>query len=64
MRRSDIRLERIGAFGRALNLLDRSNDDITYAYVSRITPTSAAGFTNVFHPTEPFQVRFRLEKTF
>jgi outer membrane receptor for Fe3+-dicitrate len=47
-----------------LNLLDRRNDDITYAYVSRITPTAAAAFTNVFHPAEPFQVRFSLERTF
>jgi outer membrane receptor protein involved in Fe transport len=47
-----------------LNLLDRRNDDITYAYVSRITPTATAAFTNVFHPAEPFQVRFSLERTF
>ena len=47
-----------------LNLLNRRNDDITYAYVSRITPTAAAEFTNVFHPAEPFQVRFRLETSF
>ncbi len=47
-----------------LNLLDRRNDDITYAYVSRITPTASAAFTNVFHPAEPFQVRFWLERSF
>ncbi len=47
-----------------LNLLDRRNDDITYAYISRITPTTTPAFTNVFHPAEPFQVRFRLERTF
>jgi len=47
-----------------LNLLDRRNDDITYAYVSRITPAAAASFTNVFHPAEPFQVRFWLERSF
>jgi len=47
-----------------LNLLNRRNDDITYAYVSRVTPTAAAEFTDVFHPAEPFQVRFRLERTF
>ena len=47
-----------------LNLLDRRNDDITYAYVSRITPTGSAAFTNVFHPAEPFQVRFGLERRF
>jgi hypothetical protein len=47
-----------------LNLLNRRNDDITYAYVSRITPTATPAFTNVFHPAEPFQVRFSLERTF
>jgi len=47
-----------------LNLLNRHNDDITYAYVSRITPTATPAFTNVFHPAEPFQVRLWLERTF
>ncbi len=47
-----------------LNLLDHRNDDITYAYVSRITPTAAAAFTNVFHPAEPFQARFSLSRSF
>ena len=47
-----------------LNLLNRRNDDITYAYISRTTPRAAAEFTNVFHPAEPFQVRFWLERTF
>jgi len=47
-----------------LNLLNRRDDDITYAYISRITPTAPASFTNVFHPAEPFQVRFSLERTF
>ncbi len=47
-----------------LNLTDRRNDDITYAYVSRITPTAAPAFTNVFHPAEPFQVRFGLQFRF
>ena len=47
-----------------LNLLNRRNDDITYAYVSRITPTAAAAFTNVFHPAEPFEVRLGLRRTF
>jgi hypothetical protein len=47
-----------------LNMLNRRNDDITYAYVSRITPTATPAFTNVFHPAEPFQVRFWLERTF
>ena len=47
-----------------LNLLNRRNDDITYAYVSRITPTAPALFTNVFHPSEPFEVRVSLERSF
>ncbi len=47
-----------------LNLTDRRNDDITYAYVSRITPTAGPAFTNVSHPAEPFQVRFSLVRTF
>ncbi|MGC2401075.1 MAG: TonB-dependent receptor [Acidobacteriaceae bacterium] len=47
-----------------LNLLNRRNDDITYAYISRLTPTASAAFTNVFHPAEPFQLRFGLQRTF
>ncbi len=47
-----------------LNLLNHRADDITYAYISRITPTAAPDFTNVFHPTEPFQVRFGLHYRF
>ena len=46
------------------NLLDRSDHDIDYAYVSRITPTDAAAFTDVFHPVEPFQVRVVLRYAF
>jgi hypothetical protein len=40
-----------------LNLLNRRDHDIDYAYESRITPTSEPAFTDVFHPVEPFQVR-------
>ncbi len=47
-----------------LNLLNRRDHDIDYAYTSQITPTSMPGFTNVFHPVEPFQVRFWLGRTF
>ena len=43
-----------------LNLLNRRDHDIDYAYTSRITPTAAAAFTDVFHPVEPLQVRFGL----
>jgi len=50
--------------GDFLNLLNRRNDDITYAYVSRVAPTAGPEFTNVFHPAEPFQVRFSLARTF
>jgi outer membrane receptor protein involved in Fe transport len=47
-----------------LNLLNRSDHDIDYAYTSRITPTATPAFTGVFHPVEPFQVRFAIGKTF
>lgn len=48
----------------ALNLLNRKDHDIDNAYTSRITPTAAPAFTNVFHPVEPLQVRFGLRRTF
>jgi TonB dependent receptor/Carboxypeptidase regulatory-like domain/TonB-dependent Receptor Plug Domain len=48
----------------ALNLLNRRDHDIDYSYESRITPTADAAFTDVFHPVEPFQVRFGLRRTF
>jgi hypothetical protein len=47
-----------------LNLLNRKDHDIDYAYESRITPTADPAFTDVFHPVEPFQVRFGLRRTF
>jgi outer membrane receptor protein involved in Fe transport len=47
-----------------LNLLNRRDHDIDYAYTSRITPTATPAFTDVFHPAEPFQVRFGLARTF
>jgi len=47
-----------------LNLLNRRDSDINYAYESRITPTAASAFTNVYHPVEPFQVRFGLHYIF
>ena len=46
------------------NLLDRRDHDIDYAYQSRITPTAAPAFTDVFHPVEPFQLRFGLRGRF
>jgi hypothetical protein len=48
----------------ALNLLNRKDHDIDYAYTSRITPTGDAAFTDVFHPVEPLQVRFGIRRTF
>jgi hypothetical protein len=47
-----------------LNLLNRRDHDIDYAYKSQIMPTATPAFTDVFHPVEPFQVRFRLGRTF
>ena len=46
-----------------LNLLDRRDHDIDYAYTSQITPTATPAFTDVFHPVEPFQVRIKIEVT-
>lgn len=51
-------------FAEFLNLLDSRDHDIDYAYQSRITPTSAASFGDVFHPVEPFQVRVGLTARF
>ena len=47
-----------------LNLLDRRDHDIDYAYESRITPTTTPAFTDAFHPIESIQVRFGLRGTF
>jgi hypothetical protein len=47
-----------------LNLLDSRDHDIDYVYVSRPTPSSGASFQEVFHPTEPIQVRFGLTARF
>jgi hypothetical protein len=47
-----------------LNLLNRRDRDIDYAYTSQIAPGAAPAFTDVFHPVEPFQVRFALARTF
>jgi hypothetical protein len=47
-----------------LNLLNRYDHDIDYAYTSQITPTAAPAFTDVFHPVEPFQARFSLHYRF
>jgi hypothetical protein len=55
-----------------LNMLDREDSDIDYAYESRVTPgltsggtpIGAAEFTRVAHPVEPFQVRFGVKRSF
>ena len=55
-----------------LNMLDRSDSDIDYAYESRVipgitsggTPIGPTAFTRVAHPVEPFQVRFALRRSF
>jgi len=47
-----------------LNLLDRRDHDIDYAYESRVTPAGAPEFQDVYHPVEPFQVRVGLTATF
>jgi len=47
-----------------LNFLDRRDHDIDYAYVSQITPSAKAEFRDVFHPVEPFQVRFAMSARF
>jgi len=47
-----------------LNLLDRRDDDIIYAYESRVTPSAASTFEQVFHPVEPIQVRAGLAARF
>jgi len=46
-----------------LNLLNRRDHDIDYAYTSQITPTATPAFTDVFHPVEPVQVRVGLHYT-
>jgi hypothetical protein len=47
-----------------LNMLNRKDADIDYAYVYQITPTAAPAFGRVTHPTEPFLARFSFERSF
>jgi hypothetical protein len=55
-----------------LNMLDRKDSDIDYAYESRVQrgltkagePVAESTFTRVAHPVEPFQVRFGLTRHF
>jgi outer membrane receptor protein involved in Fe transport len=46
-----------------LNLLNRRDHDVDYAYVSQAAPTGAPEFTDVFHPVEKFQARVKIEIT-
>lgn len=43
-----------------LNLLNRRDDDITYAYESRTAPTAPLRLERHLHPVEPIQVRLGL----
>jgi hypothetical protein len=47
-----------------LNILNRKDADIDYAYIYQITPTAAPAFGRVNHPTEPFLLRFSLGRSF
>jgi outer membrane cobalamin receptor len=47
-----------------LNLLDRRDHDIDYAYELRATPGGTPTFQDVFHPVEPIQARFGLTAQF
>jgi hypothetical protein len=47
-----------------LNMLNRKDADIDYAYVYQITPAAAPAFGRVNHPTEPFLARFSLGRSF
>jgi hypothetical protein len=47
-----------------LNMLNRKDADIDYAYAYQITPAGAPGFGRVNHPTEPFLLRFSLGRSF
>ena len=50
-----------------LNMLNRKDADIDYAYVYQITPNAVAtppAFGRVTHPTEPFLARFSIGRSF
>ena len=53
-----------GVSAELLNLMNRHDHDIDYAYTSQIAPAAAPAFTNVFHPVEPFEARFWVRRTF
>jgi outer membrane receptor protein involved in Fe transport len=56
--------ERWRLYAEFLNLLNRRDHDIDYAYESQVSPTAAPAFTNVFHPVIPFQARVGLKISF
>ena len=47
-----------------LNLLNRRDHDIDYAYQCRVTPNATPTFEDVFHPVEPIQARVALTARF
>jgi len=47
-----------------LNVLNRGNYDIDYAYTYRQTLAVVAQFEDVFHPVEPVQARVALTARF
>jgi outer membrane receptor protein involved in Fe transport len=47
-----------------LNVLNRRDHDIDYAYQYRQTPTGTPQFGDVFHPVEPIQARAALTAQF
>jgi len=47
-----------------LNMLNRRDADIDYAYVYQINPSAPPAFGRVNHPTEPFLLRFSLGRSF
>jgi hypothetical protein len=57
-------LKRWQATAEFLNLLNRKDADIDYAYLYQIASTAAPGFGRVNHPCEPFLARFWLERSF
>ncbi len=56
--------ENWGISAEFLNLLNRRDHDVDYAYASQVAPIATPAFTDVFHPVEPFQVRFWLSRAF
>jgi hypothetical protein len=56
--------ERWRASAEFLNMLNRGDHDIDYAYESRVAPQATPAFTNAFHPVEPFQIRIGIQAIF